>query len=103
MDFEHKTRRPPEPWENSAFKHIYFEKAHSPYVSHTVVLRNEYGMPNLLEYSHNSYNFRSKEFHEDTEIVALGCSHTFGVGVPEKFIWPTFVKELTGIEDVVNL
>jgi hypothetical protein len=103
MDTEYDTPKPSSKWENTAFKHLYFEKAHSPYTSHAVVLRNEYPMPKLLEYSHNSYNFRSKEFHEDTEVVALGCSHTFGVGVPERFIWPTVVKEITGMQDVVNL
>jgi Pyruvate/2-oxoacid:ferredoxin oxidoreductase delta subunit len=103
MNTENWPPMPSEKWEDSAFRHIYFEKANSPYISHAVILRNEYAMPNLLEYAHNSHNFRSKEFHEETEIVALGCSYTFGVGVPEKFIWPTFVKELTGIDDVVNL
>ena len=103
MDTKHDTPMPSAKWENTAFRHLYFEKAHSPYVSNAVVLRNEYPTPSLVEYSHNSHNFRSKEFHQNTEVVALGCSHTFGVGVPERFIWPSVVKQITGIDDVVNL
>jgi len=100
MNAEHE---PPRPWESAGFKHISFEKCHSPYTSYTSNLKNEYASPELLSYSFNINNFRSKEFHEDTNIVALGCSHTLGVGVPENFIWPSVVKELTGIDDVVNL
>jgi hypothetical protein len=97
---------PPEPsmpWESAGFKHISFEKCYSPHTSYTSNLRSEYAAPELISYSFNSFNFRSKEFHEDTNIVALGCSHTFGVGVPENLTWPSFIKELTGVEDVVNL
>jgi hypothetical protein len=68
-----------------------------------VNIGSEYAAPELLDYSFNSHNFRSKEFHEDTHILTLGCSHTLGIGVPENLIWPSFVKELTGIDDVVNL
>lgn len=65
--------------------------------------KKEYNIPWKYSYKLNKSNFRSIEFHENTEILALGCSHTFGVGVPIEFIWPTFVSNLTGIKDVVNL
>lgn len=90
-------------WERDCFKHISFEKCDRPYVSYVMNKWSEYASPELLNYSFNSHNFRSKEFHENTNIVALGCSHTLGVGVPEDLIWPSFVKDLTGIDDVVNL
>jgi hypothetical protein len=102
MNEEQDAPKKYEQWERRAFRHIYFEKI-SPYVSNTVILGSEYAMPDLLEYSFNSHNFRSNEFHDDTEIVTLGCSHTFGVGVPENLILPTFIKELTGVDDVINL
>ena len=66
-------------------------------------IAGEYAAPELLDYSFNSHNFRSDEFHEGTNIIALGCSHTVGIGVPENRTWPSFVKELTGIDDVINL
>lgn len=102
MDDEQDTPKQSMPWESKAFRHIHFEEI-SPYVSHTMVLGSEYAMPDLLEYSFNSHNFRSDEFHENTEVITLGCSNTVGVGVPNSLIWPTFVKELTGIDDVINL
>lgn len=94
----------PKQWERVGFRHLSFDIDRPiPYVSYVVFADREYAAPELLNYSFNSYNFRSKEFHEGTNILALGCSHTLGVGVPENLTWPSFVKELTGIDDVVNL
>jgi hypothetical protein len=100
---EHEPPQPLMTWESAGFKHVSFEKCYSPYTSYTSNLKSEYASPELLSYSFNINNFRSKDFHEDTGIIALGCSHTLGVGVPENFIWPSVVGELTGIDDVVNL
>jgi hypothetical protein len=45
-----------------------------------------------LTYNCNSYGFRSKELVEDTNsIVALGCSHTFGIGLSEN---ETYISQL---------
>lgn len=40
----------------------------------------------FTEYSYNSLEFRSPEFH-GAEILLAGCSYTFGLGVPEQCIW----------------
>jgi hypothetical protein len=66
-------------------------------------ISKEYNVPWKCSYKINKFSFRSIDFHENTEIVVLGCSHTFGAGVPVEFIWPTFVGDLTGIKDIVNL
>jgi hypothetical protein len=63
----------------------------------------EYYTPWIYTYELNKYNFRSIDFHEKTEMVTLGCSHTFGVGLPKEYIWPSFISKITGIKDVVNL
>lgn len=65
--------------------------------------KREYSTPWRYSYQYNSFGFRSSEFHTNTNIVALGCSHTFGVGVPVQSIWTSFISDLTGIQDVVNL
>lgn len=65
--------------------------------------KSEYYTPWLYDYKRNSFGFRSTEFHEDTELVVLGCSHTYGVGMPLEYIWPSFVCDITGIKDCVNL
>ena len=49
------------------------------------------------DYILNSYNYRSPEFSEGTEILAAGCSQTFGIGVPENGTWPHFLSKLTGM------
>jgi hypothetical protein len=90
-------------WEDERFKWVSFDVHYSPYTSYTSNLSSEYAMPDLLEYSFNINSFRTKEFHKNTSIITLGCSHTLGVGVPGHLIWPSFVSELTGIKDVINL
>jgi hypothetical protein len=37
-----------------------------------------------ITYDFNSYGFRSAEFEEGDGIVFLGCSHTFGAGLPKE-------------------
>lgn len=80
-----------------------FEKRPASNMQASINPKKEYNIPWKYSYQYNSFGFRSPEFHEDTNIVALGCSHTFGVGVPKDFIWTSFVSEITGINDVINL
>lgn len=89
--------------DKTIFRHISFEPRVSPFTCNTSSLGSEYAMPGLMEYSFNKHNFRSMEFRENTELVVLGCSHTIGIGVPQNLTWPSFVKDLLGIEHVVNL
>jgi hypothetical protein len=92
-----------ENWHLKSFDYIKFSDIFAPETKYRITKNTEYAEPDLCEYKINSSGFRTGEFHEDTEIVAIGCSHTFGVGVPEHLIWPSVVKELTGVQDVVNL
>ena len=41
------------------------------------------------EYKINQFGFRENEFNSDSiDILAVGCSFTFGVGVPNNCAWP---------------
>lgn len=42
-----------------------------------------------IQYSLNDLGYRSKEFDGSSDIVFLGCSLTYGQGLPEENIWPT--------------
>jgi hypothetical protein len=56
-------------------------------------------------YHVNSLNFRDiKEWvHEKpSDVVALGCSNTYGIGVPQEYTWPSIVESTTGMS-VSNL
>jgi hypothetical protein len=47
-----------------------------------------------LSYNVNSYGFRSEEMPTEKKprsIMAVGCSNTFGIGMPVGQIWPTLV------------
>jgi len=38
-------------------------------------------------YNLNKYGYRGENFINKEEVLILGCSHTFGSGLPEEFIW----------------
>lgn len=52
-------------------------------------------------YEVNSLGFRSPEF-KHVDLVALGCSQTFGQGVDNSLIWPKLLSDLLGVS-YVNL
>jgi hypothetical protein len=45
-----------------------------------------------ITYNLNSYGFRTTEFTETEKFIALGCSFTFGVGLPEEEIWTSLLS-----------
>ena len=40
-----------------------------------------------IPYERNSYGYRGNDFGNNEEIMVLGCSQTFGRGLPEEFTW----------------
>lgn len=60
---------------------------------------------NVNEYFINNLEFRDNadwNFGNPADIIALGCSHTYGVGIPQKYIWPEIIKSKTN-QTVANL
>jgi len=53
-----------------------------------------------VTYTFNSHGFRCEEFTDDPSIMFLGCSFTFGLGVPNENIWPTLVAQNLGLKSV---
>lgn len=47
-------------------------------------------------YHINRYGFRG-QWNDRPNIVALGCSHTFGIGLPEEDVWCSIVKRELGL------
>ena len=48
-------------------------------------------------YHHNAHGYRCDEFEDimnrpTKKLLVLGCSHTYGVGVPEEHTWPQMLK-----------
>ena len=41
-----------------------------------------------IDYKINNYGFRGEDFNEAAEIITLGCSQTFGMGLPQSYICP---------------
>ena len=41
-----------------------------------------------IPYYLNKHGYRSEEFNRDNEVLILGCSQTYGSGMPNEFTWP---------------
>lgn len=52
--------------------------------------------PNCISYKFNSFGFRDEEFDSRPCGIAIGCSHTQGVGLPESAAWPRVLSNLVG-------
>jgi|688.fasta_scaffold72068_3 hypothetical protein len=46
-----------------------------------------------VEYVTNKYKYRSNDFTGKEELLILGCSQTFGHGMPNEFTWPYILAE----------
>lgn len=44
--------------------------------------------PGAISYRINSDGFRGEEFDTRPGLIALGCSYTIGIGLPEHTVWP---------------
>lgn len=54
---------------------------------------NEQEHDNINTYTTNRIGLRSGEFIETPDILAFGCSQTWGVGVPDESVWPKVLSE----------
>jgi len=52
-----------------------------------------------VSYTFNSKGFRCEEFTVEPTIMFLGCSHTFGLGIPYESTWPYLVAEKFGLKN----
>ena len=48
-----------------------------------------------ISYTMNSHGYRSPEFNKNNEVLILGCSQTYGSGIPNEFTWPDFFCNFT--------
>lgn len=55
-----------------------------------------------IEYKLNSKNYRSIEFDGTAEIMSLGCSFTFGLGLQNEMVWPSILAKKLN-KSLVNL
>jgi hypothetical protein len=52
--------------------------------------------PGCITYRYNSQGFRAPELDDRLSGLALGCSHTEGVGIPEDKTWSHCLSQMTG-------
>ncbi len=51
----------------------------------------------LFDYKHNSFGFRDKELLLETDMLCIGCSVSYGVGVPEDLRWSNVLAKTTNL------
>lgn len=49
-----------------------------------------------IYYSYNSEGFRDIDFDQRPSIIALGCSHTEGIGITQETTWPYRLEKMIG-------
>lgn len=70
---------------------------------HRILIKNGWDNPLSIDYRFNSHGFRCAEWDQiQTHNIALGCSHTQGVGLPLKYTWPYKLSFLLK-QSVLNL
>jgi hypothetical protein len=58
--------------------------------------------PDIYSYMFNSDGFRSIELDQNIDIVALGCSHTLGIGLPIEYTWINQLSSMLS-KDIINM
>jgi len=66
-------------------------------------LFSEYYTPEKYFYKLNKNGYRSMDFDDQVDILAVGCSHTFGVGLPFEYTWPKIMNTLMPDKSIRNL
>lgn len=67
-----------------------------------VFSEKDFEEPGKVDYIFNSYGLRSREFDVDHELVAAGCSFTYGTGIPENARWADMLANKLNVS-VANL
>jgi hypothetical protein len=66
-------------------------------------LFSEYYSPENYFYKINKDGYRSIDFDNEVEILAVGCSNTVGVGLPFEYTWPKIMNLLIPDKNIKNL
>lgn len=63
----------------------------------------DFSHPRISKYHLNSNGYRSPEFTQNPKIIYSGCSQTYGIGVPEEYMWSNIMSKRLGVSKYVNL
>ena len=54
--------------------------------------------PGAITYKFNSQGFRADEFDDNPCMIALGCSFSIGIGLPDETTWPRLTAAALGLK-----
>jgi hypothetical protein len=73
-----------------------------PNRGHEYEIDGDYLEHKNVSYKINSNGYRGEDIDGVSDLMTLGCSFTFGVGLPEEKVWPSLLAEKMGMS-LVNL
>lgn len=85
----------------SLFKDLFYRDLRNSLVKKTRIIGRSVIWPESdrrmkILYQINSHGYRSDEFGLNQEILVLGCSQTFGQGIPQEFTWAKIFSDSIG-------
>jgi hypothetical protein len=60
----------------------------NPPQTHGTTINSDQDILEEIDYKLNKHGYRSEEFDKNNEVLVLGCSQTYGSGMPEELTWP---------------
>lgn len=82
-------------WWPTDTKELYEKNLHDPQQR---VLLEKFGWINTdIVYVNNSHGFRTVEFDRTENFIAVGCSFTYGIGLPQHSVWPELLSQQLNI------
>jgi hypothetical protein len=51
-----------------------------------------------IEYTHNKFNYRGDGFEKNNKMLSLGCSNTYGSGLPYESVWPSLLANKLNLD-----
>lgn len=80
-------------------------KIHNPYWpldsrANQSLTRSGSDTSDLNTYTYNEDGYRGDSVKENIDLLAVGCSHTEGIGVNDNETWPFYTAELLGVKHI---
>jgi hypothetical protein len=75
----------------------YIDNAYLPFISNELasnvfdVYDDTYNQSGV-EYKINNFGYRGENFTKNVDLLSLGCSQTFGFGIPHEYTWTQLLK-----------
>lgn len=78
--------------DNDYLNNVYLPFINNQLNSYFFDVFNDTYIQNDVEYKINNFGYRGENFTENVDLLSLGCSQTFGFGIPYDYTWTQLSK-----------